>query len=70
MLSAIALKAAAAASVAVAGTAAVTTGVVPHGIEVALQHVPDWTHAHAVLEAIEKVFAGGGHPGRAPPTGQ
>ncbi len=68
MMSAIALKVAVAASAVAAGTAVVTTGVVPPGIEVALQHVPAWTHAHSVLEGLQQAFANGGHPGKGHPT--
>ncbi len=72
MMSAIALKVAVAAGAVAAGTAVVTTGVVPNGLEVALQHVPAWTHAHSVLESLQQAFSGGNHPGKGhagPPQG-
>lgn len=35
---------------AVGGTAVATGNV--HGLTIALQHVPDWTHAHTVLQHL------------------
>jgi hypothetical protein len=59
----VAAKVAAAIGMAVAGTAAAAhTGVAPPGIATALQNVPTWTHAHTVLEALQRSFAAGNHP--------
>ena len=60
---AVAAKALAAVGVVASGTAiAVHSGAVPPGIATALHHVPAWTHAHSVLESIQRAFAAGRHP--------
>jgi hypothetical protein len=64
----VAAKLLAGAAVATAGVAVASTGGVA-GIQNALAHVPTWTHAHSVLEAILAAFQSGKspgpHPGRA-----
>lgn len=63
MISIVAVKVLAALGIAVAGAAAAAhTGVAP-GIAVAFNHVPTWTHAHSVLEAVRDAFQSGQHPG-------
>jgi len=63
MMSAVAVKVLAGLGITVAGaTVAAHTGMAP-GIATALQHVPTWTHAHSVLEAIQTAFKNGQHPG-------
>jgi hypothetical protein len=67
MIAATAVKVLAVVGAGVAGTTvAAHAGIVPPGIATALQHVPTWTHAHSVLEAIQRAFAHGQHPGQAP----
>ncbi len=63
-------KALAVLGVGVAGVAiAAQTGAAP-GIQVALQHVPVWTHAHSILSSLRSSLAahgsGGFHLGLGP----
>lgn len=51
MLTSIAAKALLVAGSVVATGAAVATGY-HHGIMIALDHVPEWTHAHEVLSGL------------------
>ncbi len=55
---------------AIATTAVATTVAIGNasGIANALTHMPTWTHAHAVLEAVAKAFASGTHPTPPHPT--
>ncbi len=68
MMSAVAAKVLAGLGIAVAGAAGVAQVGGAPGIAVALSHVPVWTHAHSVLQAIQSAFAAGHHPG--PPSGR
>ncbi len=43
------------------GAAAVASGNV-HGLTIALQHVPTWTHAHSVLSHLVQSRSGSGKP--------
>lgn len=63
MMSAMAAKVLAGIGVAAAGGAAVAQAGFAPGIAVALSHVPSWTHAQSVLQAIQAAFAAGHHPG-------
>ncbi len=63
MMSAVAVKVLAGLGIAVAGAAGVAHAGAAPGIATALSHVPTWTHAHSVLEMIQKAFSSGQHPG-------
>jgi hypothetical protein len=67
MMSAVAAKILAGLGITIAGAATVAqSGVVP-GITIAMNHVPDWTHAMSVLQWIQNAFGMGKPPGS--PTG-